>query len=91
MKKTKTLWTTWSNLAERFFVCLRGFGEEYIPGGVLMSLKIEPPTVRERNKYEAAAKAGLLERVLEVGWAGLSAKESGKIGGMMAHMNMGQR
>jgi len=56
-----------------------------------MSLEIDPPTVRERNKYEAAAKAGLLERVLEVGWAGLSAKESGKIGGMMAHMNMGQR
>ena len=37
------------------------------PGGVLMSLEIDPPTVRERNKYEAAAKAGLLERVLEVG------------------------
>ena len=53
-----------------------------------MSSEIHPPTTRERNKYKAAQAAGLLERVLEVGWAGLSAKESGKIGGMMAHMNM---
>ena len=53
-----------------------------------MSSEIHPPTARERSKYKAAQAAGLLERVLEVGWAGLSAKESGKIGGMMAHMNM---
>ena len=35
-----------------------------------------PPTQRERDKYRAAQEAGLLERVLEVGWAGLTAKES---------------
>lgn len=46
---------------------------------------MKPPTVRERVKYRAAKEAGLLERVLEVGWAGLTAKESGKIGGMLAH------
>lgn len=46
-----------------------------------------PPTQRERNKYRAAEAAGLLERVLEVGWAGLSAKETGRIGGLAAHMN----
>ena len=45
------------------------------------------PTERERNKYRAAQAAGLLERVLEVGWAGLSAKESGRIGGILAHMD----
>lgn len=45
------------------------------------------PTVRERNKYRAAEAAGLLDRVLEVGWAGLSAKESGRIGGILAHMD----
>ena len=39
-----------------------------------------------RKKYRAAQAAGLLERVLEVGWAGLSAKESGRIGGLAAHM-----
>lgn len=46
---------------------------------------IRKPTQRERNKYQAAQEAGLLERVLEVGWAGLTAKESGKIGGMLSH------
>ena len=45
------------------------------------------PTQRERDKYRAAEAAGLLERVLEVGWAGLSAKESGRIGGILSHMN----
>ena len=46
-----------------------------------------PPSRRERNKYRAAEAAGLLDRVLEVGWAGLSAKESGRIGGIAAQMN----
>ena len=45
------------------------------------------PTSQERSKYQAAEAAGLLDRVLEVGWAGLSAKESGRIGGILAHMN----
>ncbi len=49
-------------------------------------MKFKKPTMRERNKYRAAEAAGLLERVLEVGWAGLSAKESGRIGGILAHM-----
>ena len=39
------------------------------------------------DKYRAAQEAGLLERVLEVGWAGLTAKESGRIGGLLAHKN----
>lgn len=46
-----------------------------------------PPTQHERDKYRAAQEAGLLERVLEVGWAGLTAKESGRIGGLLAHKN----
>ena len=41
-----------------------------------------------RRKYRADEAAGLLERVLEVGWAGLSAKESGRIGGLVAHMDV---
>lgn len=53
-----------------------------------MSSEIQPPTARERKKYKAAEAAGLLDRVLHVGWAGLSAKESGRIGGIMAHMDM---
>ena len=51
-----------------------------------MHLDFRRPTPEERRKYRAAQDAGLLERVLEVGWAGLSAKESGRIGGILAHM-----
>lgn len=50
-----------------------------------MKERLGRPDERLREKYRAAQKAGLLERVLEVGWAGLSAKESGRIGGLMAH------
>ena len=55
------------------------------PGGEAMKERLGRPDERLREKYRAAQKAGLLERVLEVGWAGLSAKESGRIGGLMAH------
>lgn len=37
----------------------------------------------ERMKYEVAAELGLLDRVLENGWKSLSAKETGRIGGLM--------
>ena len=36
-----------------------------------------------RMKYEIAQELGLLDKVKQVGWAGLTAKESGKIGGMI--------
>ena len=49
-----------------------------------MDKDFTPPTPQERSKYRAAEAAGLLDRVLEVGWAGLSAKESGRIGGLMS-------
>ena len=52
-----------------------------------MPVLYRKPTSQERNKYRAAEAAGLLDRVLEVGWAGLSAKESGRIGGILAHMD----
>ena len=52
-----------------------------------MPVPYRKPTSRERNKYRAAEAAGLLDRVLEVGWAGLSTKESGRIGGILAHMD----
>ena len=49
-----------------------------------MDKDFTPPTPQERRKYRADEAAGLLDRVLEVGWAGLSAKESGRIGGLMS-------
>ena len=36
-----------------------------------------------RMKYEIVQELGLLDKVKQVGWAGLSAKETGRIGGMM--------
>ncbi len=40
-------------------------------------------TLNERRKYEIARELGLLNRVREVGWAGLTAKETGRIGGLV--------
>ncbi len=37
----------------------------------------------EELKYEIAEELGLLDRVLEDGWKSLSAKETGRIGGLM--------
>ena len=37
----------------------------------------------ERMKYEIAEELGILDKVLSDGWRSLSAKETGKIGGMM--------
>ncbi len=34
-------------------------------------------------KYEIAEELGLTEKVRQVGWKGLTAKESGRIGGIM--------
>lgn len=41
-------------------------------------------TPEEKSKYEIAQELGLLDKVLEGGWKSLSAKETGRIGGLMA-------
>jgi len=45
---------------------------------------LRPMTDTERMKYEAASELGLIDRLLEVGWGGLTAGETGKIGGLVA-------
>jgi len=35
-------------------------------------------------KYEIAEELGLLDKIKEVGWGGLSAEETGKIGGIIS-------
>jgi len=37
----------------------------------------------EKMKYEIAEELGILDRVLKDGWRTLSAKETGRIGGLM--------
>ena len=41
-------------------------------------------TTEEQTKYEIARELGILDKVLENGWKSLSAKETRRIGGMMA-------
>jgi len=45
-----------------------------------------PMTEQEKLKYEAATELGLIDRLLEVGWGGLTAGETGQIGGRVAQM-----
>lgn len=45
--------------------------------------KKEIETLEDKLKYEIAGELGLLEKINEVGWAGLTAKESGRIGGLI--------
>ena len=40
----------------------------------------KPVSGPERLKYEAAEELGLLEKLVQVGWGGLSARETGLIG-----------
>lgn len=47
-------------------------------------IKLEELTQEEKLKYEIAEELGLLDRVLEEGWRGLSSKETGRIGGILA-------
>ena len=54
-----------------------------------MSAKKQKPiilselTKEELMKYEIAQELGILDKVLETGWKSLSAKETGRIGGLM--------
>lgn len=40
---------------------------------------------KEKRKYEAADRFGLTSRLLENGWPGLTAKETGRIGAALRH------
>lgn len=40
-------------------------------------------TLKDKMKYEIAEELGLLYRVKKDGWKSLSAKETGRIGGIM--------
>lgn len=45
---------------------------------------LEELTEQELVKYEIAKELGLFERVMQNGWGSLSAKETGRIGGILA-------
>jgi Small, acid-soluble spore proteins, alpha/beta type. len=43
----------------------------------------EAEKLREKIKYEIAAELGLQDKVDKYGWSGLTAEETGRIGGVM--------
>lgn len=45
--------------------------------------KKKEPTLEDKLKYEIAEELGLMDKINEVGWGGLTAKESGRIGGLI--------
>lgn len=48
-----------------------------------MELKKKEPTLEDKLKYEIAEELGLMDKINQVGWGGLTAKESGRIGGLI--------
>ena len=40
-------------------------------------------TLEDKLKYEIAGELGLLDKIEEDGWGGLTAKETGRIGGLI--------
>lgn len=54
-------------------------------GGIIMKKsQSEEFTPDLMMKYEIAEELGLIDKVKNLGWGGLSAKETGRIGGLMA-------
>ena len=47
------------------------------------TIDLKKLTKEEKMKYEIAEELGLLDRVMEGGWRSLTAKETGRIGGLM--------
>ena len=50
-----------------------------------MEKKKKPPTPQEIMKYEIAEELGLTDKIKEGGWKNLTARENGRIGGIMAN------
>lgn len=48
-----------------------------------MDLKKKESTLEDKLKYEIAEELGLMDKINQVGWGGLTAKESGRIGGLI--------
>lgn len=45
--------------------------------------KKKEETLEDRLKYEIADELGLMDKVNALGWGGLTAKETGRIGGII--------
>ena len=52
--------------------------------------ELTPLSGEERLKYEVARELGLMDKLLDVGWPGLTAGETGRIGSIMARKRRAQ-
>jgi hypothetical protein len=52
--------------------------------------KTEEDLMARRLKYEIAEELGLLEKIEQGGWKNLTARESGRIGGILAARKKGR-
>lgn len=68
-------------ISERRQGCMK---KEILISGLNRRSALTALSREQRMKYEIAQELGLLDRVRQVGWAGLTAKESGKIGGVLS-------
>lgn len=57
--------------------------DELIPRSKKSTKKNKYPTEDEELKLEVAAELGLLDKVKKHGWEALSARESGRLGGII--------
>lgn len=46
-------------------------------------IRMDELTLQEKLKYEIAGELGLLDQVLDKGWKSLSARDTGRIGGLV--------
>ncbi|MCL2397312.1 MAG: alpha/beta-type small acid-soluble spore protein [Defluviitaleaceae bacterium] len=56
-----------------------------------MEKKPKKLTANDVLKYEIAAELGLAEKVADTGWRSLTARESGRIGGILAKRRKNMR
>lgn len=54
-------------------------------------IDLQALTAEEKLKYEIAEELGLLDRVMQDGWKTLSAKETGRIGGLVTKRKKQQK
>jgi len=53
--------------------------------------KADKPSNNDIMKYEIAEELGLLDKVNATGWKSLTAKESGRLGGILARRKKQQK
>lgn len=56
---------------------------------ILKKAKTQEEIIAEKIKMEIATELGLDEKILKYGWSSLTAKESGKIGGIISRRKKG--